>query len=199
MKITILAQKGIESLFKYLIMVLHLIAILNPENIFLWRVIVVFTIFVTTAAFLPINYLSIVQTIAAALIPSRLDYCNSLLFDIASKGILKLQSVQNCLVKFVSRSPRFSHFVPLLKSLHCLPVQSRIIFKLFAPLTIKLSSEEPSYLFSMLSLAPKPWELRSSCFHLLSVPRVKTHAGTRALFTWCPYLKTHLFRLVYPS
>ena len=43
-----------------------------------------------------------------------------------------------------------------------------------------LSSGEPSYLFSMLSLAPKAQKLRSSGFHLLSVARVKTHAGTRA-------------------
>jgi len=43
-----------------------------------------------------------------------------------------------------------------------------------------LSSGEPSYLLSMLSLTPKPRYLRSSGFHLLSVPRVKPHTGTRA-------------------
>jgi len=32
----------------------------------------------------------------------------------------------------------------------------------------------------MLSLAPKPRELRSSRFHLLSVPRVKIRTGSRA-------------------
>jgi len=41
-------------------------------------------------------------------------------------------------------------------------------------------SGEPSYVFSMLSLKPKPRELRSSGFHLFSVPGVKTHTGTRA-------------------
>jgi len=33
---------------------------------------------------------------------------------------------------------------------------------------------------SMLSLVPKPGELHSSGFQLLSVPRVKTHTGTHA-------------------
>ena len=72
----------------------------------------------------------------------------------------------------------------------------------------------------MLSLAPKPRELRSSGFHLLSVPRVKTHAGTRAFSVAVPTLwnslsehvkssnsivyfhhqmKTHLFKLAYLS
>ena len=69
-------------------------------------------------------------TIATAVITSRLDYCNSLLCSITSKDILKLQLVQNCLTGVVTRSPRFSHSVPLLKSLHWLPVQSRITFKL---------------------------------------------------------------------
>jgi len=59
-----------------------------------------------------------------------IDYCNSLLYYLASKDILKLQCVRNCLSRVVTRSPRCSHFVPLLKSLHWLPVHSRIIFKL---------------------------------------------------------------------
>ena len=46
---------------------------------------------------------------------SRLDYCNSLLYNTANKDIAKLQRVQNCLAKVVTRSPRFSRSVPLLK------------------------------------------------------------------------------------
>ena len=76
----------------------------------------------------------------------------------------------------------------------------------------------PSYLFSVLSVAPKPRALCSSGFHLFSVPRVKTHAGTRAflvalpspwnsllehvtssisIVSFCHHLKTHPFRLAY--
>ena len=89
----------------YAILVLHLIAILISENISLWHV---------------------TKTIAIGLITNKLDYCNALIFNIAPKDILKLQCVQNRL----ARSARFSHSVPLLKSLHWLPVQYRIIFKL---------------------------------------------------------------------
>jgi len=145
-----------------------------------------------------------------ALITSRLDYCNYLLYNIAPKDILKLQCVQNCLPRVVSQSPRFSHSVPLLKSLHWLPLQ---ILCTIGYQT--LSSGEPSYLFSILSLAPKSREL-----HLLSIPRVKTHTGTLAFSVAVPtlwnslsehvkssnsmvsfhhHLKSHLFRFAYPS
>jgi len=95
--------------------------------------------------------LSVAKTIATALITSRLDYsfCN-----IASRDIIKLQCVQNCLAKDLTRPPRFSHPVPLLKSLHWLPVQSRIIFKLCTIAYQTLSSGEPLHLFSRLSLEP---------------------------------------------
>ena len=74
--------------------------------------------------------LSFAKTIATALVSSILDYCNSLLHNIAIKDITKLQRVQNCLAMVVTRSPRFSRSVPLLKSLHWLPVRYRIIFKI---------------------------------------------------------------------
>ena len=71
-----------------------------------------------------------IRRFATALVTSRLDYCNSLLYNTANKDIAKLQRVQNCLARVVTRSPWFSRSVPLLKSLHWLPVHYRIIFKI---------------------------------------------------------------------
>ena len=54
-----------------------------------------------------------------------------------------------------------------------LPVQFSIMFKLCTIAYQTLSSP-----IIHVSLAPKPRELYSSSFHLLSVPRFKIHAGT---------------------
>ena len=53
------------------------------------------------------------------------------------------QRVQNCLARVVTRSPRFSRSVPLLKSLHWLPVQYCIIFKICTIAYQALSSIQP--------------------------------------------------------
>ena len=89
----------------------------------------------------------------------------------------KLLCVQNCLARVVTRSPWFFHSVAPLKYLHWLPVQSRIIFK-----RCTIADQTPS------SGETKPRELRSSGFYLLSVPRIKTHAGTRAFSVAVPTL-----------
>ena len=93
--------------------------------------------------------LSVAKTIATALVSSRLEYCNSLLYNTANKDIAKLQRVQNCFARVVTRSPRFSRSVPLLKSLHWLPVNYRIIFKICTIAYQALSSTQPAYLNSM--------------------------------------------------
>ena len=59
-------------------------------------------------------------TISNALINSHLDYCNSLLNNIAKQDLSKLQRVQNCLARVVLRAPRFSPSLPLLKQLYWL-------------------------------------------------------------------------------
>ena len=107
----------------------------------------------------------------------------TLLFITASKNILKLEYVQNCLARVVTLSPRF----PIL-SFHWLPVKYRIISKLYTIAYQTLSSGELSCLFSMLSLTRNPREHRSCGFYLLSIPRVTTHAGTRTVSVAVPTL-----------
>ena len=60
---------------------------------------------------------------------SRLDYCNSLLYGIANIDLTRLQRVQNRLAHLVTKSPPFSHSVPLVCSLHWLPVRFRTLLK----------------------------------------------------------------------
>ena len=161
----------------------------------------------------------VAKTIANALVSSRLDYCNSLLYNIADKDVSKLQRVQNCLARVVNRAARFTSSAPLLKKLHWLPIQQRIKFKICA-LTFKtVTSHQPAYLNDLLIPAVKPRSLRSTDTGQLYVPRVKTNSGSRAfsvaaptiwnslpikirsangIMTFRRLLKTHLFGIAFP-
>ena len=70
------------------------------------------------------------KMIALGLVTSRLDYCNSLLYGTSTANIGRLQRVQNDLAQVVLQAAWNSSSKPLLKHLHWLPVQQRIIFKI---------------------------------------------------------------------
>ena len=94
------------------------------------------------------KYLSLgnAKTLAHAMVTSRLDYCNSLLYGIAAKDIDRLQRIQNCLARVVTKSiPRARSF-PLLRRLHWLPVNFRIQFKVNLLTHKTLFTNQPSYL-----------------------------------------------------
>ena len=66
------------------------------------------------------------KTIATALVSSKLDYCNGIFYNVTNRELNRLQGVQNCLARVVTRSPHFSRTSPLLKSLHWLPACFKI-------------------------------------------------------------------------
>ena len=93
--------------------------------------------------------LSTAKTISNYLISSRLDYCNSLINNIAKHDLSKLQRVQNCLARVVLRAPRFSPSLPLLKQLHWLPINYTITFKLSTLTYRALAIHQQHYLASL--------------------------------------------------
>ena len=104
--------------------------------------------------------ISTAKTISTALISSRLDYCNSLLNNIAKRDLAKLQRVHNCLARVVLRAPQFSSSLPLLIQLHWLPVTYRINVKLSTLTYRALFSQQPPYLTCLLYLSNIPRQLR---------------------------------------
>ena len=70
------------------------------------------------------------KLLATALVSSHLDHCNSHMYVVADTDLTKLQCVQNQLVCVATKSPPFTHSVPLLHSLPWLPVKFRILFKI---------------------------------------------------------------------
>ena len=159
------------------------------------------------------------KLLATALVSSRLDYCNSLLYGIDDIDLTRLQRVQNQLTRLVTKSPPFTHSFPLLRSHHWMPVRFRILFKINLLTYKTLREKQPVYLHSMLAASIPSRSLRSNNNNSLSVPRVKTNTGARAfhacaLSLWNnfplsvpsassaaifkKYLKTHLFDLAFP-
>ena len=85
------------------------------------------------------------KTVATAVVSTRLDYCNSLLYDTSHGNIKKLQRVQNTLARLITGSSSRCHITPILADLHWLPVSARIDYKV-ALLTFKtLTTERPTY------------------------------------------------------
>ena len=57
-----------------------------------------------------------------ALVTSRLDSCNSLLYGLPEKDLAKLQRIQNIAARLICRVPPSHHITPILQNLHWLPV-----------------------------------------------------------------------------
>ena len=65
-----------------------------------------------------------------AFVTSKLDHCNSLLYNVPRKVIKKLQSVQNAAARLITRSRKCDHITPILFDFQWLPVSKRINFKI---------------------------------------------------------------------
>ena len=119
---------------------------------------------------------------------SKLDYCFSILYNIPNREINKLQSIQNCLARVVTRSSRFCCVTPMLKFLHCLPVQFRIKYKMCI-LTYKIIHKcQPVYLRNLLKPLNRTRNLRSLDDDQLVVPRMSSKMGGRVFSVAVPQL-----------
>jgi hypothetical protein len=131
------------------------------------------------------------MSVAVAIVQSRLDYANSILFGTSAYNINKLQRVQNAAARTVLGHPYTSSSDHLLE-LHWLPIHKRIHFKI-ASLTYKaLSTQQPIYLWSLLTPHQPGRTLRSADLQLLSQPRSKLAIGERAFSAAAPKIWNHL-------
>ncbi|KAF7644144.1 hypothetical protein LDENG_00226950 [Lucifuga dentata] len=62
-------------------------------------------------------------------ISSCLNYYNSLFTCLSKTSLDQLQVVQNAAAKLPTRSSKWSHVIPLLISLHWLPIKFKVQFK----------------------------------------------------------------------
>ena len=122
------------------------------------------------------------KTIVQALVISRLDYCNSLLYGVSEVLIAKLQKIQNAAARLVLGLKKYDHITDALYSLHWLPVRFRIQYKI-ALITFKvLTLNEPAYLVDLLKRKELTRTLRSESKNLLEIPRSRLKSGGDNIF-----------------
>ena len=124
-----------------------------------------------------------------AFITCRLDNGNALLYGLPKYLIQRLQAVQNCAARLVACKPRYARATPILRELHWLPVESRIIFKILLLVYKSLNNLAPAYINSLLKNYKPSRNLRSVDQGLLTIPRSNQRTyGDRAFSVAAPKL-----------
>ena len=103
------------------------------------------------------------EILAHAFVSFKLDYCNSLLYDVPKYILKKLQSVEIAAARLITCSRKYDHITPVLLDLHWLPINERIKFKILL-LTFKaLRQQVPTYIQDLVIRYSQPRTFRSSC------------------------------------
>ena len=109
------------------------------------------------------------------LVISRLDYCNSLLCDIPKYGQReKLRRIQNTAAKMVTEAFSSDHITQIFKSLHWLPVEARVNFKILLITYKILNGQSSGYLEPLIKEYHPSRALRSSSRSQLCTPAIKS-------------------------
>ena len=123
------------------------------------------------------HYLSVqaTKTLVSAFVFSRLDYCNSLLFGCPPYLLNRLQKLQNNAARLILKAPKTDHITPHLRTLHWLPIDARIKYKLSSLCFGAITSTGPVYLSDLLKIYTPSRQLRSSAdIRILCIPSVNT-------------------------
>jgi len=86
------------------------------------------------------------RAIATSIVHSKLDYCNSLYYNLPKSQITRLQQIQNSLDRVVVKTPNCCHITPILHSLHWLKITERIEYKLLSLTSKVLTTSQPTNL-----------------------------------------------------
>ena len=92
------------------------------------------------------------EMLVHAVISSRLDYCNSLLYGVNKSVINKYQKVQNAAARIVAKKRKCESVANALVNLHWLKVEPRIVFKLLLLTYKSLNNMSPDVVVDMIKV-----------------------------------------------
>ena len=123
------------------------------------------------------------KTLVYALVASRIDFCNSILYRVAVVHLRPLQSVLNAAARLVLNLRKFDRVSissTIRNELHWLPVHNRIVYKLCLLVFKCQHKQAPTYLSSL-------------CLPLSAVTtRCQLRAATRGSLTSHEYELSHM-------
>ena len=94
----------------------------------------------------------VAELLTHALITSRLDTCNSLLHGLNKTQLIRLQRLKNTAARLVTLTRKCTHITPILKQLHWLPIEQRIVFKISMFVFKTIHCVSPVYLCNLVNL-----------------------------------------------
>lgn len=116
-------------------------------------------------------------TVIQAFISTHLDYCNSLFTCLNKASLSCLQSMQNTEARLLTKTNRRTPIIPILASLHGIPVHLRINFTILILTLRAFHGQAPKHIRNLLDPLSPSRTLRSSSPMLVVVPH--THFNTR--------------------
>ena len=126
---------------------------------------------------------------------TRLDYCNSLYYELPVYLLKGIQRVFNKAARLIVNKPPWERITPVLIGLHWLPIKARITFKICVLTYLALNEGVPKYLKEYLvsfSIDSKMVLRHSADKHRLHEPRAKLELGKRAYEYAAPRLYNSL-------
>ena len=117
------------------------------------------------------------KRVVTAIITSRIDYCNALLYDTSAVNIARLQRIHNTAARLITFSPRSDNATPLLRELQWLPILRRVDFKLLVFTYKAMHNDAPVYLCELVCPYQPTRTLRSANNNMLEVKCTRTKAG----------------------
>ena len=116
---------------------------------------------------------------------SRLDYCNSLLSRYPQFFLNRLQKIENNVAHLILKASKTDHTTPHFHTLHWLPINARVKYKLCSYCFVAITSTVLSNLsFNLLKIYTPSRQLQSSDIHTLGILSVNTKSYSECSFAY---------------